>query len=103
MKMGMDENYSKSLDENMAQIETALLAPSNSHFRQHYKTSLYPYNTSQASGGGHYSVNEQDLNGNGDGDSSGYYNSVEKPSRYQPHTVVVKLRGNLVGKSEICG
>jgi hypothetical protein len=103
--MRMDENYSKMLDENMAQIESALLAPSNSHFRQHFKTALYPYNiTSQSGGGSQYSVNEQDLNGNGDVDSSGYYNSVEKPSRYQPHSVDVKLRGNLVwGKSENCG
>lgn len=99
--MGMDENYSKMLDENMALIETPLLAPSNSHFRQHYKTALYPYNitshATQTSGGGFYSANEQDLNGNGDGDSSGYFNSVEKQSRYQPQNM--SMRKNLVGEN----
>jgi hypothetical protein len=90
--MGMDENYSKMLDENMALIESPLVAPSNSHFRQHYKTALYPYNitshvTTQTGGGGFYSTNEQDLNGNADADSSGYFNSVEKQSRYQPQNV----------------
>lgn len=93
--MGMDENYSRVLDENMALIESPLIAPSNSHFRQHYKTALYPYNiTSQIStgGGGYYATSEQDLNGNGDGE--GHYNSVEKQSRYQPQKkcVNVKLR-----------
>lgn len=42
--MGMDENYHKLLDENMVLIDTPLIAPSNSYFRQHYKTALYPYN-----------------------------------------------------------
>lgn len=97
--MGMDENYSKMLDENMAQVDSPLVAPANSHFRQHYKTALYPYNitshVTQASGGGVYSVHEQDLNGNGDLDSSVYSNSVEKSSRYQPHSVDVE---NSVGK-----
>lgn len=84
--MGMNENYSQMLDENMALIESPLIAPSNSHFRQHYKTALYPYNITsqtahQAGGGGLYAANEQDLNGNGDGD--GHFNSVEKQSRYQ--------------------
>ena len=40
----MDENYHKLLDENMVLIDTPLIAPSNSYFRQHYKTALYPYN-----------------------------------------------------------
>lgn len=83
--MGMDENYSKMLDENMALIESPFIAPANSHFRQHFKTALYPYNitshTTQVGGVAIYTTNEQDLNGNGD--SEGHYNSVEKPSRYQ--------------------
>ena len=44
-------------------------------------------------------MNEQDLSGNGDGDS-GHYSSVEKQSRYQPQmcqceNLRVKLRENL--------
>lgn len=83
--MGMNENYSRILDENMALIESPLIAPSNSHFRQHYKTALYPYNiTTHAThaGGGFYGASEHDLNGNGEND--GLFNSVEKQSRYQP-------------------
>lgn len=84
--LGMNENDSQMLDENMALIESPLIAPSNSHFRQHYKTALYPYNitshATQASGGGIYSTNDQDLNGNGESDH-GHFNSVEKQSRYQ--------------------
>lgn len=95
--MGMDENYSKILDENMALIESPLIAPSNSHFRQHYKTALYPYNitshATQTNGGGYYSANEQDLSGNGDVDSSGYFNSVEKQSRYHPQIVSMSKIG----------
>jgi hypothetical protein len=89
--MGMDENYSQALDENiMALIESPLIAPANSHFRQHYKTALYPYNitshAANANGGGIYSTNDHELNGNGDGE--GPYNSVEKQSRYQPQKCV---------------
>jgi hypothetical protein len=87
--MGMDDNFSRILDENMALIETPLIAPSNSHFRQHFKTALYPYNitsATHASGGGFYSTNDHELNGNGDGD--GHFNSVEKQSRYQPQKCV---------------
>lgn len=88
--MGMDENYSRMLDENMALIESPLIAPSNSFFRQHFKTALYPYNITSShttlAGGEHYSTHEQDLNGNGEGD--GYYSSVEKQSRYQPQKCV---------------
>lgn len=99
----MDENYSKMLDENMALIESPLIAPSNSHFRQHYKTALYPYNITShvtQTGGGGGSGYEQDLNGNGDVDSSGYFNSVEKQSRYQPQNVSMwqTTWENLVGK-----
>lgn len=93
--MGMNENYSRVLDENMALIESPLIAPSNSHFRQHYKTALYPYNitsqTTQASGGGFYAVNgDQDLNGNGESD--GQFNSMEKQSRYSTASNVSTLR-----------
>jgi hypothetical protein len=89
--MGMSENYSRILDENMALIESPLIAPSNSHFRQHYKTALYPYNITSSShgshaGGGGFYTNEHDLNGNGE--IEGHFNSVEKQSRYQQSTVV---------------
>lgn len=84
--MVMDEKYSITLDENMALIESPLIAPSNSHFRQHYRTALYPYNitshVTQTHGGGIYSTSDQDLNGNGENDQ-GHFNSVEKQSRYQ--------------------
>lgn len=70
----------------MALIESPLIAPSNSHFRQHYKTALYPYNitsqTTQTVGGGIYAASDQDLVANGESD--GHFNSVEKQSRYQP-------------------
>jgi len=90
--MGMDENYHRLLDENMALIESPLIAPSNSHFRQHYKTALYPYNVSVHTNGGHYdsnnnnnggyfAVTDQDPDGNGDGLLE-HQNSVEKQSRY---------------------
>lgn len=80
--MGMNENYSRILDENMALIESSLIAPSNSHFRQHFKTALYPYNITSPTtqNGGGYTPNEYDLSGNGETD--GHYNSVEKQSRY---------------------
>lgn len=88
------------LDENMALIETPLIAPSNSHFRQHYKTALYPYNitshTTQAGGGGFYAANENDLNGNGEND--GHFSSVEKQSRYQPECANVKATEKELGK-----
>lgn len=83
--MGMDDNYHRLLDEeNMAFIETPLIAPSNSYFRQHYKTALYPYNVTSHAGAnyhsqnGHISMHDPELNGDG----NGHYNSVEKQSRY---------------------
>lgn len=43
--MGMDDNYHKILDANMALVDTRLIAPSNSYYPHHHiKTALYPYN-----------------------------------------------------------
>lgn len=43
--MGRDDMdiYHRLLDENMALVQTPLIA-SNSYFPQHFKTALYPYN-----------------------------------------------------------
>jgi hypothetical protein len=88
--MGMNENYSRILDENMALIESPLIAPSNSNFRQHYLTALYPYNITPSHGNmpvsnsGVFYASEHEFNGNGE--SEGHFNSVEKQSRYQTAT-----------------
>jgi hypothetical protein len=42
--MGMEENYHKLLDENMAKVNTPLIANINSYYPPHFKTALYPYN-----------------------------------------------------------
>uniref|UniRef100_A0A182JCZ0 GDNF/GAS1 domain-containing protein n=1 Tax=Anopheles atroparvus TaxID=41427 RepID=A0A182JCZ0_ANOAO len=58
--MGVDDNYHRLLDQNMALIETPLVAPPHAYFPQHYKTALYPYNVSgyhhahQHGAGGHF-------------------------------------------------
>ncbi|XP_058812728.1 uncharacterized protein LOC131677126 isoform X3 [Topomyia yanbarensis] len=44
--MGMDDNYHRLLDQNMALIDTPLVAPAHAYFPQHFKTALYPYNIS---------------------------------------------------------
>jgi hypothetical protein len=91
--MGIDEIYSRILDENMAIIETPLIAPSNSYYRQHYKTALYPYNISAHSTQTEVatydsSSNDKELNGMGDvGGESGNFHSYEKQSRYQQQSV----------------
>lgn len=77
--MGMNENYSHMLDENMALIESPLIAPANSHFRQHYKTALYPYNITNHAGVS--AANDHDFSENGDSDRA--LDSVENKSRYQ--------------------
>lgn len=92
--MGMDENYSRELDKNMALIETPLIAPSNSYYRQEYKTAIYPYNISSAHStltevvtyDSSSSSNDKELIGNGNiGQSGGgvYTNNYGKQSRYQ--------------------
>ncbi|XP_070507904.1 uncharacterized protein [Chironomus tepperi] len=74
--MGLDDNYHhRILDENAAMIETPLVGPLNSHIRQHFKTALYPYNISMASGGAGNSYNIEDEHGNGNGISSYEKNS----------------------------
>uniref|UniRef100_A0A1I8JU53 GDNF/GAS1 domain-containing protein n=1 Tax=Anopheles funestus TaxID=62324 RepID=A0A1I8JU53_ANOFN len=58
--MGVDDNYHRLLDQNMALIETPLVAPPHAYYPQHYKTALYPYNVSgyhhlhQHGTGGHF-------------------------------------------------
>ncbi|XP_053672128.1 uncharacterized protein LOC128722485 [Anopheles nili] len=58
--MGVDDNYHRLLDQNMALIETPLVAPPHAYYPQHYKTALYPYNISgyhhlhQHGAGGHF-------------------------------------------------
>ncbi|XP_052902826.1 uncharacterized protein LOC128310265 [Anopheles moucheti] len=58
--MGVDDNYHRLLDQNMALIETPLVAPPHAYYPQHYKTALYPYNVSgyhhlhQHGAGGHF-------------------------------------------------
>jgi hypothetical protein len=73
--MGLDDSYHhRTLDETAMSIETPLIGPLNAHTRQHFKTALYPYNVTVASGGSHI-YDDSDGNGNGIG-------SFEK-SRYQ--------------------
>lgn len=77
--MGISENYSRILDENMALVESSLIA--NSNYRQHFKTELYPYNLTSPP----FSMNTEahaqyDIHGNGT--SEGHFTSAEKQSRY---------------------
>lgn len=73
--MGLDDSYHhRILDENAAMIETPLVGPLNSHIRQHFKTALYPYNITTASGGAAtgtnaYNIDDADI-GYGNGISS---------------------------------
>ena len=77
--MGLDDSYHhRILDENAAMIETPLIGPLNSHIRQHFKTALYPYNVTTASGGAGVTYNIDDEHGNGNGNG---ISSYEK-SRY---------------------
>lgn len=46
----------------MVLIDTPLIAPSNSYFRQHYKTALYPYNITAPTMSHHHEPN-YNLNG----------------------------------------
>ncbi|ETN61304.1 hypothetical protein AND_007042 [Anopheles darlingi] len=65
--MGVDDNYHRLLDQNMALIETPLVAPPHAYYPQHYKTALYPYNVSAyhqlhqhgAGAGGHFGLSPQ--------------------------------------------
>ncbi|XP_065091083.1 uncharacterized protein Gfrl isoform X2 [Ochlerotatus camptorhynchus] len=70
--MGMDDNYHRLLDQNMALIETPLVAPPHAYFPQHFKTALYPYNISgyhrqhqHGHHGGHFGMPHGNGNGNG--------------------------------------
>ena len=88
----MDDNYHKVLDENMALIETPLIAPSNSYYPQHYRTALYPYNITSnhlnpntdhdhdqnANNGQHFEWIMDNILNNNNGSSD----SNEKQSRY---------------------
>uniref|UniRef100_A0A182VS72 GDNF/GAS1 domain-containing protein n=1 Tax=Anopheles minimus TaxID=112268 RepID=A0A182VS72_9DIPT len=62
--MGVDDNYHRLLDQNMALIETPLVAPPHAYYPQHYKTALYPYNVSgyhhlhQHGAGGHFGYHQ---------------------------------------------
>ncbi|XP_021712347.1 uncharacterized protein LOC5567775 isoform X1 [Aedes aegypti] len=74
--MGMDDNYHRLLDQNMALIETPLVAPAHAYFPQHFKTALYPYNISgyhrqhqHGLHGGHFGSPHG--NGNGHGHNGG--------------------------------
>lgn len=98
----MDEHYSRILDENMALIESPLIAPSNSYYRQHYKTALYPYNISahstfQTDVDSSY---DKELNGNF-GDETGNYNSYEKQSRYQKSQSENESKNKCVSNSSL--
>lgn len=84
--MEMDESFSRILDENMALIETPLIAPSNSYYRQHYKTALYPYNISAHSTQSEViATYDSSSNDNGNIGDVGGENSYEKQSRYHTH------------------
>ncbi|XP_055590351.1 uncharacterized protein LOC129742447 isoform X4 [Uranotaenia lowii] len=76
--MGMDDNYHRLLDQNMALIETPLVAPAHAYFPQHFKTALYPYNMSgfhhqhqHGLHGGHFGTLPGG-NGNGNGGHHGH-------------------------------
>ncbi|XP_062702281.1 uncharacterized protein LOC109400030 isoform X4 [Aedes albopictus] len=82
--MGMDDNYHRLLDQNMALIETPLVAPAHAYFPQHFKTALYPYNISgyhrqhqHGMHGGHFGSPHGNGNGhnghNGGGMEYGYH------------------------------
>ncbi|XP_055524975.1 uncharacterized protein LOC129718325 isoform X4 [Wyeomyia smithii] len=81
--MGMDDNYHRLLDQNMALIDTPLVAPAHAYFPHHYKTALYPYNISgyhhqhqHGLHGGHFgTVHNGNGNGNGNGNNNHYYNN----------------------------
>lgn len=54
--MGMDETYHQNVfDENMALIDTPLIASSNTHYshhhHHHHKAVTYPYNLTAFQGG----------------------------------------------------
>lgn len=78
----MDDNYHRLLDENMALVDTPLIAPSNSYFPQHYKTALYPYNITSYHGNninsnnGFYTSTDLDIES-----INSHFNSVDKQSR----------------------
>ncbi|XP_055615556.1 uncharacterized protein LOC129761802 isoform X4 [Toxorhynchites rutilus septentrionalis] len=83
--MGMDDNYHRLLDQNMALIETPLVAPAHAYFPQHFKTALYPYNVSgyhhqhqHGTHGGHFGTvhNGNDHHGNGNGNGNGYLSAT---------------------------
>lgn len=83
--MGLDDNYHhRQLDDDALQIETPLIAPLNSHIRQHFKTALYPYNASLAVHTTHY---DEDVNSNGINSFTG--SASEHKCRY-PNTAKVK-------------
>uniref|UniRef100_A0A182Q2V7 GDNF/GAS1 domain-containing protein n=1 Tax=Anopheles farauti TaxID=69004 RepID=A0A182Q2V7_9DIPT len=86
--MGVDDNYHRLLDQNMALIETPLVAPPHAYYPQHYKTALYPYNVTgyhhqhqhQGGAGGHFGSHQQhphhgpyeyEYGGNGGGAAGG--------------------------------
>lgn len=68
--MGMDDNYHRLLDENMALVETPLIAPSNSYYPQHYKTALYPYNITS------YHTNNNNNNNHNDNQNMNSHNGL---------------------------
>ncbi|XP_058466085.1 uncharacterized protein LOC131439242 isoform X5 [Malaya genurostris] len=80
--MGMDDNYHRLLDQNMALIDTPLVAPAHAYFPQHFKTALYPYNISgyhhqhqhqHGLHGGHFGTVHGNGAHNGNGDGNGDY------------------------------
>lgn len=86
--MGLDDNYHhRMLDENIALIETPLVGPLNSHIRQHFKTALYPYNITTASGSAANSFSIDDGDGNGNGISS--YEKSRYPTQELHKEVII--------------
>ncbi|XP_053698550.1 uncharacterized protein LOC128745501 [Sabethes cyaneus] len=79
--MGMDDNYHRLLDQNMALIDTPLVAPAHAYFPQHYKTALYPYNISgyhhqhqHGLHGGHFGTVHNGNGNNNNNNNNNHYN-----------------------------
>ncbi|KAL1374214.1 hypothetical protein pipiens_004961, partial [Culex pipiens pipiens] len=99
--MGMDDNYHRLLDQNMALIETPLVAPAHAYFPQHYKTALYPYNIS-----GYHHQHQHGLHGghfghNGNGNGNGHGHLAPASMSSPVDNILINLSGDGNGDAAI--